>query len=121
MIPLTLAEALEGPDKEHWIQAWKKEMDKIADRKTWIPSTDEEKTSQLVKPRKSKFTFRLTCLKDGSWKYKVRLVACGYSQVAGNDYHETFAPTAKFKSICIVFNLATIFNWDIHGLDIRFG
>ena len=119
LIPLTLAEALEGPDKEHWIQAWKKEMDKIADRKTWIPSTDEEKTSQLVKPLKSKFTFRLTCLKDGSWKYKVRLVACGYSQVAGNDYHETFAPTAKFKSICIVLNLATIFNWDIHGLDIE--
>ena len=39
--------------------------------------------------------------------------------MAGNDYHETFAPTAKFKSICIVLNLATIFNWDIHGLDIE--
>jgi len=119
LIPLTLGEALEGPDKQHWYKAWKKEMSKIADRKTWIPSTDEEKATKLVKALKSKFTFRLTCLKDGSWKYKVRLVACGYSQVAGNDFHETFAPTAKFKSICIVLNLATIFNWDIHGLDIE--
>ena len=42
-----------------------------------------------------------------------------YSQVAGHDFHETFAPTAKFKSICIVLNLAAIFGWDIHGLDIE--
>lgn len=39
--------------------------------------------------------------------------------VAGHDFHETFAPTAKFKSICIVLNLAAIFGWDIHGLDIE--
>ncbi len=39
--------------------------------------------------------------------------------MAGHDFHETFAPTAKFKSICIVLNLAAIFGWDIHGLDIE--
>ena len=54
---------------------------------------------------------------DGTWKYKVRLVACGYSQIAGHDFNETFAPTAKFKSICIVLNLAAIFDWDLHGID----
>ena len=43
-----------------------------------------------------------------TWKYKVRLVACGYSQIAGRDFHQTFAPTAKFKSICIILNLAAI-------------
>ena len=31
----------------------------------------------------------------------------------------TFAPTAKFKSICIVLNLAAIFDWDLHGIDIE--
>ena len=71
LFPLTLAEAIEGPGKEHWIQAWEKKMAKIADIKTWIPSTAEEKLSNLVKPLKSKFTFQLTCLIDGSWKYKV--------------------------------------------------
>jgi len=56
---------------------------------------------------------------DGSWKYKVRPVACGYSQVAGTDFHETFAPTARFTSNCIVLNLAAICNWDIQGLGIE--
>ena len=31
----------------------------------------------------------------------------------------TFAPTAKFKSICIVLNLAAIFDWELHGIDIE--
>ena len=39
--------------------------------------------------------------------------------MVGHDFHETLAPTAKFKSICIVLNLAAIFGWDIHGLDIE--
>ena len=119
LIPLTLTEALSGPDSIHWHAAWQKEMDKIADRQTWITIDAEEASSKLSTALKSKFTFRLTCLIDGTWKYKVRLVACGYSQVAGNDFHETFAPTAKFKSICIVLNLAAIFDWNIHGLDIE--
>ena len=119
LIPLTLTEALSGPDNIHWHTAWQKEMDKIADRETWVTISAEEASSKLSTALKSKFTFRLTCLIDGPWKYKVRLVACGYSQVAGNDFHETFAPTAKFKSICIVLNLAAIFEWNIHGLDIE--
>ena len=119
LIPISLREALSGPDAIHWHKAWIKEMDKIHDRTTWETITVEEKISMISKALKSKFTFRLICQIDGSWKYKVRLVACGYSQVAGQDFHETFAPTAKFKSICIVLNLAAIFGWDIHGLDIE--
>jgi hypothetical protein len=119
LIPLTLEEALSGPDAKHWHEAWQKEMNKVSDRKTWELSTDDEILAMLTKALKSKFTFRLTCLIDGSWKYKVRLVACGYSQIAGHDYNETFAPTAKFKSICIVLNLAAIHDWEIYGLDIE--
>ena len=80
------------------------------DQETYQLATAEEKQSMVTKALKSKFTFRLVCLIDGTWKYKVRLVACGYSQVAGHDFNETFAPTAKFKSICIILNLAAIFD-----------
>ena len=45
------------------------------------------------------------------------LVACGSSQIAGHDFYETFAPTAKF--ICIVLNLAAIYDWELHGIDIE--
>ena len=82
-------------------------------------ATQEEIDTMVVNALKSKYTFRLQCLVNGIWKYKVRLVACGYSQIAGHDFHETFAPTAKFKSICIVLNLAAIYDCELHGIDIK--
>ena len=90
-----------------------KETVKIDDRKTYIMATQQEIDEMVTNALKSKYTFRLQCLVNGAWKYKVRLVACGYSQIAGHDFNETFAPTAKFKSICIVLNLAAIFDWDL--------
>lgn len=32
-------------------------------------------------------------------RYKARLVAQGYTQIEGVDYHETFAPVAKMASV----------------------
>jgi hypothetical protein len=32
------------------------------------------------------------------------MVACGYSQKYGRDYEYTFAPTAKWKSMCILLH-----------------
>ena len=119
LVPITLEEALSGPDARHWYEAWQKETVKIDDRKTYIMATQQEIDEMVTNALKSKYTFRLQCLVNGTWKYKVRLVACGYSQIAGHDFNETFAPTAKFKSICIVLNLAAIFDWDLHGIDIE--
>ena len=76
-------------------------------------ATQQEIDEMVTNALKSKNTFRLQCLVNGTWKYKVRLVACGYS----HDFNETFAPTAKFKSICIVLNLAAIFDWELHDID----
>lgn len=40
-------------------------------------------------------------------RYKVKLVAYGYTQTFGIDYQETFAPVAKMNSIRILISLAT--------------
>ena len=52
-------------------------------------------------------------------KYRVRLVACGYSQILGKDFDETYAPTAKYRSLCMILNLAAIFDWEIEGIDVE--
>ena len=56
---------------------------------------------------------------DGTLKYRVRLVACGYSQKYGRDYDKTFAPTCKYKSFCTVMHLAAIYDWPIVGIDVE--
>ncbi len=127
-IPKELREALEGPDGVHWLKAWQTEMYRLKLRKTWVDIQDEEEMSRCfstsisplsIKPMKSKYAFRVTVNVDGTLKYRCRLVGCGYSQILGQDYDDTFAPTAKYRSLCILLHLAAIFDWDINGLDVE--
>ena len=82
-------------------------------------ATQQEIDEMETNAFKSKYTFRLQYLVNGTWKYKVRLVDYRYSQIAGHDFNETFAPTAKFKSICIVPKVAAIFDRELRGIDIE--
>jgi len=52
-------------------------------------------------------------------KRKSRLVARGYTQQEGIDYHETFSPTLKLDSIRIFTALAEQNNFDIQQIDIN--
>ncbi len=56
---------------------------------------------------------------DGSLdRYKSRLVAKGYSQRPGFDFKETFAPTVRYSTICIVLALAALEDLELRSIDI---
>ena len=42
----------------------------------------------------------------------------GYEQHYGIDFEETFAPVAKFITLCVLFALATQFDWEIEQIDV---
>ena len=52
-------------------------------------------------------------------KYKSRLVAKGFSQVQGVDYHETFAPVGKMDSIRLVLAIAASKHCEVHHMDVK--
>jgi hypothetical protein len=52
-------------------------------------------------------------------RHKACLVAKGFYQVAGIDYHETFAPIAKMNCICLVLALAASHKWEVHQMDVK--
>ena len=52
-------------------------------------------------------------------RYKVRLVAKGYSQKAGLEYTETFALVAKFTSLRSLLALVAENDWELEGMDIK--
>lgn len=52
-------------------------------------------------------------------KYKARLVAEGFTQTHGIDYHETFAPVAKINSIQVLLSLVINANWPLYQLNVK--
>jgi len=62
---------------------------------------------------------KIKCRVDGSIeRYKMRLVARGFTQREGIDYSETFNPVIKQTTIRLVFFIAILCNLKIHQLDI---
>ena len=52
-------------------------------------------------------------------RYKVGLVANDLSQVHGVDFHETFAPVAKFTTIKCIFAIRATMDLEIHHIDVK--
>ena len=44
-------------------------------------------------------------------RYKVRLVAKGYTQIYGIDYYKIFAPVIKLNIVRVLFVLTTNLDW----------
>jgi phage anti-repressor protein len=110
--PRNLHQALNGPQQTEWLQAIRKELNECFNRGTFIKANMP--SDQGIKPMKSKII--LTIKDDGT--YKARWVACGYSQIYGQDYDETFSPTANFKSILTLLHVAAVHQEHIYTVDI---
>uniref|UniRef100_A0AAV1TGR4 Reverse transcriptase Ty1/copia-type domain-containing protein n=1 Tax=Peronospora matthiolae TaxID=2874970 RepID=A0AAV1TGR4_9STRA len=71
-------------------------------------------------PTTFKWVFRVKENQDGGIeRFKLRLVAKGFSQKFGIDYGETFALVAKFTSIRVILSLAAKYHLDVNQMDVR--
>ena len=106
--PKTMNQAQKRPDAVKWMKAAQEEMDSLLEHDNW----------SLTKPplgRKvigSRWVFKIKHDENGdAERYKCRLVAQGYTQAQGTDYHETFAPVARFGSIRTLLAIAAKRRW----------
>ena len=64
--------------------------------------------------------YKIKTKADGSVdRYKVRLVAKGFTQEYGIDYDETFAPVVHMTTIRTLILVAFIRQWEIHQMDVK--
>lgn len=72
-----------------------------------------------VTPIDSKWVFKIKKDSDNNIvKYKARLVARGYNQRFGIDYHDTYSPVVRSSALRILFSLAIQFDWFIDHWDV---
>jgi hypothetical protein len=65
-----------------------------------------------------KWVYRIKWKADSSInKYKVWLVARGFTQIYRVDYLDTFSPMAKLASICMILTITAQLDWEIESFD----
>ena len=114
--PSTYDEAMSRPDAQLWRDAMQAEIDSLNAAGTY----DVVALPKGWHAIGGKWVYRTKRGSDGKIvKYKARWVAQGFAQKYGIDYHETFAPVARFDSIRAILALVAHHDWELHQMDVR--
>ena len=114
--PKSIDEVRRSPEWPKWEKAVEAELTQLRNMGMW------ELTDPLPNrvPITNKWVFVKKFSKDGKLqKYKVRLVARGFTQRLGMDYNETFSPVIHLKTICTILVQAVKKDWEIQQMDVK--
>ena len=115
--PKTFQEAWNHPDpvqRAKWREAIRKEFHDMLKRKVWR----RVKKSSIPANRrcvKSKWVFKIK--RNGV--FRARLVACGYSQIPGVDFSETYSPVAHDITIRLLLLAMILFRLSAKIVDVE--
>ncbi|KAM2495642.1 hypothetical protein ACFX1W_035605 [Malus domestica] len=111
--PRSYKEAAHFP---HWQAAMASELEALEANRTWsLTHLPRGKT-----PIGCRWVYKIKHRSDGSLeRYKACLVAKGYTQLEGVDFHDTFSPTAKMVMVRCLLALAASRQWSLHQLDVN--
>ena len=107
--------AMEGPQREQWLEAAEKELAVLRKSGTF----EEVKLPRGAKLITGVWVFRTKLDENGDVdKFKARLCARGFMQIRGVHFDETFAPVAKLKSIRLILALAALLRLNLTQMDV---
>ena len=101
-------------DQIKWREAIKKEFNDMNDKKVWSV-INKESIPEGRRCIKCKWIFKIK--RNGV--FRARLVACGYSQVPGVDFNESFAPVINDVSFRIMLIVKLIWKFQASIIDVE--
>lgn len=114
-LPRTYNAAMKSKESELWRAACQREIDMLVLMGVWeevdLPAGKHAVTSTWVFNRKCDANGKVV-------KYKTRFVVRGFDQREGIDFQGTFAPTARFASLMIMFAICVKRRWHVRGFDV---
>lgn len=117
--PTSWAQALASPERDFWIEAGKAELRSLRSNHCYAIASARQCRAEGRRAIGCKWVFKVKRRADGSVeRYKVRLVAQGFSQTPGEDFFATFAPVLMYKSLRMLLQLAARFDWEIDQMDV---
>jgi hypothetical protein len=112
---IPFSEAIHGADKDEWKDAILSEIKSLVINDTW-DVVDKPVHAKVVGCRT---VLRNKYAADGTLdRRKARVVAKGFTQRPGIDFHDTFAPVARLSSLRLLVALAAKYNLKISQLDV---
>jgi hypothetical protein len=114
--PQTTREALEGPQRKQWLKAMIEELEQHIKLRVYdlVRLPDDRRAIG------TKWVHKIKLNEDGTIeRFRARLTALGYQQVAGLDYGETFAPVARAKATRVALTIGATEDMEIDGFDVK--
>lgn len=115
--PYDYREARMDQNWSEWSKAMDEEMSSQDKNHTWTVITRPE--GQRIIGSRWIYKYKLGTPGVEEPRFKVRLVAKGYAQREGIDYHEIFAPVVKHVSIRILLNIVVQEDLELEQLDVK--
>ena len=114
-IPTNYTEAVNSLYVDNRILAMRREFDSRVENNTF--EWQKAPRNKNIIGRRCFFTIKSK--RDGSYKYKARFVAKGYSEIYGKDNRETFAQTTNMASIKLLLQIPVQNDLLIHHIDVK--
>ena len=115
--PNSYKEAMASHDASKWLVAMKQEIESLHKNHTW-KIVEAPKNKKIV-GCKWVFKKKESSPESGGPIYKARVVAKGFTQVEGVDFHEVFSPVVKHSSIRALLALVAMHDLELHQLDVK--
>ncbi|XP_042969120.1 uncharacterized mitochondrial protein AtMg00820-like [Carya illinoinensis] len=106
----------EAAKHSHWRATTSLEFDALLKNQTWELVLPDSHTNVVG----CRWIFKIKRRNDGTVKrYKARLMAKGYHQLHGIDFHETYSPVIKPATVRLVLSLAVSSGSCLRQIDIQ--